>query len=473
MIEPRQTSDSAAREPRLRAAVADAVTRWRAGKAPRPNIRRLPSAPRASEAQRPRTREDVLRPIPRRPSLFAMHPVSASAPLAPPVTFDVGFFACLARLVVWLKVALQLGASMMRDRLAGTSTIERRARRMRESLEQVGGTFVKLGQQIAMRIDLLPWEYCVEFSKMLDRMAPFPVAQALAAVERAAGRPWPEVFATFDPDPVGAASVACVYQAQLKDGTKVAVKIRRPGIGRTFTADFRVLDWLFGLVEKLAIVRPGFTINLRKELRETLMEELDFRREAQFQHAFRRNARRRSRRSFFTAPRVHFEISNDEVLVQEFVSGMWLWEVIAAVEQNDPEGNAMMRRLNIDPAIVARRILWVAFWSIDENLFFHADPHPANIVVGQDSTLTFVDFGSCGSFDDEQRWAAERIAACMQNDDAEGMARATLKMLEPLPPVDVSSLMKEAQTEYVRVLATFRTKAKHTEWWSAPRPGCG
>lgn len=355
--------------------------------------------------------------------------------------------------------------ALLRDRATGDGTSEQRARRMRESLERIGGTFVKLGQQIAMRIDLLPWEYCVEFSKMLDRMAPFPIDAALAAVDAAVGRPWQEVFETFDPEPVGSASIACVYQARLKDGTKVAVKIRRPGIGQTFAADFRVLDWLCALVEALAIVRPGFTRNLRRELRETLMEELDFRREAHFQHAFHHNARRRSRRDFFTAPRVYFELSNDNVLVQEFVSGMWLSEIIAAVEQNDPEGHAMMRRLNIDPALVGRRILWAAFWSVDENLFFHADPHPANIVVGPDSTLTFIDFGSCGSFNDEQRWAVERIGTCMQQGDAEGMARATLKLLEPLPPVDLPGLMKEAQAEYVRVLYTFRTKAKHTEWW--------
>jgi predicted unusual protein kinase regulating ubiquinone biosynthesis (AarF/ABC1/UbiB family) len=195
------------------------------------------------------------------------------------------------------------------------------------------------------------------------------------------------------------------------------------------------------------------------------MEELDFRREAQFQHAFRRNAKRRSRRDFFTAPRVHFDLSTDQVLVQEFVAGMWLWEVIATVEQNDPEGLAMMQEMNIDPALVGRRILWTAFWSIEENLFFHADPHPANILVGPDSTLTFIDFGSCGSFNDEQRWAAERIGTSMQRDDAEGMARATFKLLEPLPPVDLTELMKEAQAEYVRVLYTFRTRARHTEWW--------
>jgi predicted unusual protein kinase regulating ubiquinone biosynthesis (AarF/ABC1/UbiB family) len=316
-----------------------------------------------------------------------------------------------------------------------------------------------------MRIDVVPWEYCAELSKMLDRMPPFPVEQALAAVERAAGRPWTEVFTVFDPQPVGSASLACVFQAVLRDGSKVAVKVRRPGIGDVFAADFRVLDWLFGSLEALAILRPGFTGDLRREFRETLLEELDFRKEAQFQYIFRRNAPREEGRDFFTAPKVYPELSSEEVIVQEFVSGMFLWEVIAAIEHRDPEGLAMMQRMRIDPATVARRVMWSSFWSMEENLFFHADPHPANIVVGENSTLTYIDFGSCGSFNNEQRWAMQRIARAMQAGDAERMARATLKMMEPFPPIDVVGVMKEVQEEYTRVLYTFRTKAKHTQWW--------
>ncbi len=416
------------------------------------------------EVRRRLTLEEVLVPIPRRPRLIA--PTDAvRPPRIQEVTFKAGLGRCVARLGLWLSVILRVVVVRLADKLRRRDTVQRRAERLREALERVGGTFVKFGQQIAMRIDVVPWEYCIELSKMLDRMHPFPVEQALAAVERAAGRPWQDVFAVFDPEPVGSASVACVYQATLKNGTKVAVKVRRPDIGATFMADFRVLDWLFALIEGLAILRPGFTANVRREFRETLLEELDFRKEAHFQHIFKRNVRKHARKDFFTAPAVHFELSNDEVIVQEFVAGMWLWEVIAAVESVDPAGHALMRELNIDPALVARRILWASFWSMDENLFFHADPHPANMVVGQDSTLTFVDFGSCGSFNNEQRWAVLRMVAAMENDDAEGMARAAVKMTEPYPPMDVDALMREAQEEYTRVLYTFRTKAKHTEWW--------
>lgn len=457
--------DAVTRAARVRAAADAGIRRWRQRMADPSSAPAAAGSTEAAAPVSPRSNDEVFVPLQQRRPFLEPTGEWLRLPAMTPVVFRASSLRCLVRLWQWLTVAAHLQLALIQDRFAGNGSQESRARRLRQSLERAGGTFVKLGQQVAMRIDLLPWAYCVEFSRMLDRMAPFPLEQALAAIERAAGRPWQEVFDSFDPEPIGSASIACVYQARLKDGTHVAIKVRRPGIGDIFLADFRILDGLFGVVEALALVRPGFTRNLRRELRETLMEELDFRREAQFQHAFRHNARRKSRRTFFTAPRVYFEFSNDDVLVQEFVTGMWLSEVIATVEEGDATGLALMRQLNIDPGLVGRRILWASFWSIEENLFFHADPHPANIVVGPDSTVTFIDFGSCGSFNDEQRSALEQIGTSMRRDDAEGMARGSLKLFEPMPPVDLPGLMKEAQAEYVRVLYTFRTKAKHTEWW--------
>jgi ubiquinone biosynthesis protein len=386
-------------------------------------------------------------------------------PGLPRPIFKAGLVACFRRLLLWAWVVVDVVGGRLWDQVRGRDSIDRRARRLRSTLEQAGGTFVKLGQQISMRIDLVPWDYCVELSKMFDLMPPFPVEEALEAIERAARRPWQDVFRIFDPVPVGSASIACVYQAELKDGSKVAVKVRRPGIGRVFMADLRILGWLLRVAEFLTIVRPGFTGHFRRDLRETLLEELDFMREGHFQDIFRREAGKHAATRFFTAPRVYFELSNQEVLVQEFASGMWLREVLSAVEQNDPAGHAMMRSLGIDPASVARNVLRAGFWGMSENLFFHADPHPANIVVGPAGMLTFIDFGSCGSYNEEQRWATERTVACMRRGDVEGMSRATLRLFEPFPPMDITPLMREARAENSRVLRTFGTKARYTHWW--------
>ena len=408
--------------------------------------------------------ETILRSMPRREQAIGQQAGSFRLPYIVSLNYRANSWKSLGRLLTWFRVLAYLMLSNLGDRLLRRDTVERRAVRLRKTLENAGGTFVKIGQQAAMRIDLLPWAYCIELSKMLDTMAPFPVEQALQAVERTIQRPWQEVFDVFDPVPVGSASIACVYQATLKNGTKVVVKVRRPGIIDLFLADLQVLDWIAEIAEFLTIFRPGFTRNLRSELRETLTEELDFQREGRFQDTFRRNAKK-SGKDFFSAPKVYFEFSGEEVLVQEFITGLRLWEVIAAVEGKSPKGRVWLSQLNIDPKVVARNILWANFWSADEHIFFHADPHPANIIVRPNNEIIFIDFGSCGSFNNQQRIALEQMVLSMKNQDVETMARATFNMMEPLPPVDIPSLIKQAQEEYMRVLYTFNTPAEYTQYW--------
>ena len=408
--------------------------------------------------------DSILQSIPRRQQSVPPDERKLWIPYVEQLPIRKTFGRSLRRLFAWMRVILTIGLGNFFDQLLRRDTVERRAARFRRALERAGGTFVKLGQQLAMRVDLLPWAYCVELSKMLDRMVPFATEQALQAVERTIKRPWQEVFDVFDPKPIGSASLACVFQATLKNGTKVVVKVRRPGIKELFVSDLQVLDWIAGLAEFLTILRPGFTQKLRVDLREILMEELDFRREARFADIFRRNARKTGW-TFFTAPHVYFEYSGDEVLVQEFVSGLWLWEVISISEQKNVRGLKLLKDLNIDPAVVARRILLAFFWSADEHVFFHADPHPANILIRPDNEITFIDFGSCGSFNNQQRIALEQMVLSMKNQDVEAMTRASLSLMEPLPPVDVPSLVKQAQEEYMRVLHTFNTPAEYTQYW--------
>ena len=445
------------RSERIRSTVQAAVLDWRAGTG-EPEPRR-----QSSDAYPPL--ESVLQPMVRRANLQreAAHDHDVIPSFTSP-RYRASFFRTIGRLGTWFYVILFNLVGNGFDWLLRRSSLERKAVHLRRSLEIAGGTFVKIGQQAAMRIDLLPWAYCVELSRMHDRMVPFKVETALEAVERTTGRPWQDIFAVFDPKPIGSASIACVYQAELKDGSKVAVKVRRPEIKQLFITDLRVLDWLASFAEFLSVFRQGFTTNLRLELRETLMEEVDFRKEARFQDTFRRNSAK-SGKDFFTAAKVYFEYSGEEVLVQEFVEGLWLWEVINAVETKRPQARATLRKLNIDPAIVARRIMWACFWSMDEHLFFHSDPHPANIVIRPNNELTFIDFGSCGSFNNTQRIALEQMALALEKQDAEGMALASLTLMEPIPLVDLPKLLKDAIEEHTRVLQTFNTPAEYTQYW--------
>ena len=440
----------------VRESVFKGVRAWR--------MRQEAAAGRDGERAEYPPAESILQSIPRRKQMIPPDERKLWLPYVEPLVIGNALGKSLMRLMTWFRLILTIVLGNLFDRLLRLDTMERRAVRFRMALERAGGTFVKLGQQLAMRVDLLPWAYCVELAKMLDQMIPFPTEKALQAVVCTLQRPWQEVFEVFDPKPVGSASLACVYQATLKNGTKVVVKVRRPGVKELFVADLQVLDWLAGLAEFLTLIRPGFTRKLRAELRDVLMGELDFRREGRFQDIFRRNVRKTGWK-FFTSAKVYFEYSGDEVLVQEFVSGLWLWEVISIVEQKSAPGRALLKKLNIDPKVLARRILTATFWSVDEHIFFHADPHPANILVHPNNELTFIDFGSCGSFNNQQKVALEQMALSMKSQDVEAMTRASLSLLEPLPPVDVPTLIKNAQEEYMRVLRTFNTPAEYTQYW--------
>ncbi len=387
-----------------------------------------------------------------------------SLPIEQPVRFKTSRIRALGRLFIWGYILLFFILGTLWDRLLGRDSEGRRAVRLRRAFEKAGGTFVKLGQQLSMRVDFLPWAYTVELAKMLDQVPPFPLEQAIEAIERSTGQPLQETFAVFDPEPIGSASVANVYQAILKTGEKVAVKVRRPGIGEVFMADFKVMDWFLDLAEFMTLIRPGYTRNLRAEFQNTLLEELDFIQEAHFQDMFRRNAKK-SGKKFFTAPKVYFELSNREVVVEGYTAGIWLWEIMAAVEQNNLQAWALMHQLNIEPKKVAERLLWVNYWGMQENLIFHADPHPANVIVGRNSKLTFIDFGSCGSFNRDQRTGLELMAVASGNQDPEGMARGSMKLIEPLPPLDVNQVFEEIEAEFTRVLAILKNSRRQSEWW--------
>jgi ubiquinone biosynthesis protein len=443
-----------ARRDALRNAVGSGVARWRAANG---SLRAVHSTTESDHA-----RPGTLTTLPRRKFLNARFGDTAP-PQMRVLDFRISHLRVLGRCWVWSNVLLSTAAGVMWDQLRGANTMARRAVRIRRAFERMGGTFVTIGQRLGMRLDLLPAAYGEELSRMLDRMPPFPIEQAVAIVERTIKRPLQEIFAQFDPDPIVSMSTACTYQAILRTGEKVAVKVRRPGVGELFLADLKVFDLIAGLMEFLTIFRPGYTRNIRRELRETVLEELDFVREARHQDAFRRAARKSGKR-FFTAPRVHFELSGAEVIVQEFVSGMWLWELLAAVEQKNAPVLALAAQLNIDAETVARRLLWVGFWGWHENLFFLAEPHPNNIIVGASGKLTFIDFSSTGAMDRTKRRALQQNMYYALKRDPLNMARASLALLEPLPPVDLIELTRELESVNWQMIYAFESKATHRHW---------
>ena len=413
-----------------------------------------------AEAPIPLTRADVVRPMPRRKvSEYVVSP-TVSLPMARHVYFKAGTLRPLLRLFVWSWGAIRFYSGTLLDMIARRDTVQRRAVRLRRVFEDTGASFTKLGQQLSLRADILPYAYCAELAKMLDRVPAFPSQQAIEIIERNLGRSLGEVFEVFDPEPIGSASLACVYQARLKGGERVAVKVRRPGIGPLIAADLRALDWLLDTAEMLTIVQPGLTRRFRNDIRTILFNEMNFRLEARYIDLFRRRSRRRGD---VTAPRVYFQYCTEEILVSEFVSGVWMWEIIGAIDNNDEVFLAKLTSQGIDPKTLARKLIRIMHREVLEELFFHADPHPANIVISANNRICFIDFGAVGRFSTQTRKTWRELMHHMMNGDVTRMVNCSISFTGPLPPVDVERFGKEVEQIYADWM--YAQKSRDAEWW--------
>jgi len=399
--------------------------------------------------------------MPRREITHSIDALRVNVPRARRVYFKAGIILPTTRLFVWLSALIRFYFGNLVDRIRRRDSIDRRANRLRIVFEDVGGTFLKLAQQLSLRADMLPYEYCAELGKMLDRVPPFLTKQAIEVIERNIKRPLSDVFEVFDPDPIGSASLACVYQAQLKSGQRVAVKVRRPGIGPLIAADLRAMGWLLTVAETLTFIPPEVGRRFTEDFRTILFKEMNFRTEARYTDIFRRRAAKRKKD--VTAPRVYFEYCSEEVMVSELVSGVWMWELLAAVDANDQEFLAKVRSIGIEPKSLASKLVVVMLREAQEELFFHADPHPANLVILPNNKICFIDFGAIGRFSTKTRKLFRELQFHMSKSDIGRIANTALSLAGPLPPMDVDRLSAEMERIYSDWV--YAMNSRDAEWW--------
>jgi ubiquinone biosynthesis protein len=415
-----------------------------------------PLAPQASTNY-----ADVVRPMPRRQISHKFDGANVVLPRARRVFFKASIPLTISRLFVWLWGVIRFFSGNYFDTLRRRDTVARRAARLRSVFENTGASVVKLGQQLSIRADLLPYAYCAELGKMLDRIPAFPTSVAIEIIERSLGRRLGEVFQVFDPVPIGSASLAVVFQARLRTGEHVAVKVRRPGIGPQIAADLRALDWLLIVAETLTIIPPGITRRFREEFQTILFNEMNFRMEGRYCDLFRRRSEKRGRG--VTSPRVYFQYCTEEVLVSEFVSGVWMWEIMAAVDANDEAFLAQLKTRGIDPKTLAQKLVVVMHREVQEELFFHADPHPANIVIMPNNKICFIDFGAIGRFSTQIRKTFRELQHHMATGDIGRMVNCSLTLAGPLPPIDVEKIRWQIEKIYADWV--YAQNSKDAEWW--------
>ncbi|MFB6142983.1 MAG: ABC1 kinase family protein [Halorientalis sp.] len=267
-----------------------------------------------------------------------------------------------------------------RSRSVSPEVRRRRAVVLLDSLLTLGPTFIKLGQLLSTRPDILPPEYVDEFTKLQDRVPPAEWDAARPVVEAELG-PLDEAFESFETDPISGASLGQVYYAETDEGP-VAVKVRRPGVEDLVEADLQVIRWSLPVVMRFVDESRSFSLEtLADEFARTIREEMDYEREARMLTEIRGNFADDDR---IRIPEVDEERSTRRVLTMEYVEGTKISEV------------ARLDERGIDRTAVAETLQRVYLQMIVEDGVFHADPHPGNLAVQDDGTLVFYDFGMSG-----------------------------------------------------------------------------
>lgn len=278
-----------------------------------------------------------------------------------------------------------------------------RAVRLRLALETLGPIFVKFGQLLSTRRDLIPTDIADELAKLQDQVPPFPSAQAVALLETAYGKKLTEVFASFDATPVASASVAQVHFAVLPDGREVAVKVLRPGIKHTIEHDISLLQVCAGLIERWWAdgkrLKPKLVV---AEFEKYLHDELDLMREAANASQLRRNF---SDARLLLVPEVHWDWCFEQVMVMERMHGIPVSQIGA------------MREAGISLSKLASDGVEIFYTQVFRDGFFHADMHPGNILVARDGRYVALDFGIMGTLTDtDKNYLAQNFIAFFNRD---------------------------------------------------------
>lgn len=319
-------------------------------------------------------------------------------------------------------------ARMVGIETATTASDKPVAKRIRLALAELGTTYIKLGQVLSVRPDILPKSLLEELAELQDNAPVVPWDQIKALVEEELGRPITQLFLTFDEIPLASASIAQVHGATLLDGTEVAVKVQRPGIEKTLRSDLHILYTLARLIEGQIEVPGLYTpVEIVQEFETAISTELDFLQEARAATRFRAN---HQSIEGVVIPLIHKEICTRRVLVMERIHGRKL----NAVESGSQEGRLAMRKF-IES--------W--YFQLFEHGFFHGDPHPGNIMVLGEGKICFLDFGLTGTLSAEMQDVMTSIFAGLVFRDAEMVALAVYRAGATAERVDLKAFKGEIE----------------------------
>jgi ubiquinone biosynthesis protein len=273
--------------------------------------------------------------------------------------------------------------------------------RIRHVLEELGPTFIKLGQILATRVDLFPPQYIAEFEKLQDRVPPLAFEELLSQLEEDLGDGIDEVFSEVDKSPLAAASIAQVHKAVLKDGTPVILKIRRPGLRKLIAADLRLIHRIVDIAESESTeFRRFHPKEVLRQFNQSLRRELDLAAESRNAERIAANL---AENPDIRIPLVYWQWTCERLNVQEYIQG---------IQGRDLVG---LKQAGLDSKLLAERGTEAVMKMIMEDGFFHADPHAGNVFYLPDNKLAFIDFGMVGRLTEDRRDQVVRLLYGMTN----------------------------------------------------------
>lgn len=348
----------------------------------------------------------------------------------------------------YLHRALQVGWVCLRNlieillhRLRGRRVVSG-PQRLRLLLEELGGSFLKFGQILSLQIDTLPLEYCDALLNLLDRVPPFSREGVRRVFQDERGSAPETLFAQFDYKPLASASIGQVHRAVLHDSTPVAVKVQRPGIREIFRRDAVLLNLFVRIVFLLKIRSLYFMRDPVREFNEWIQDELDYRREAAYAEVLRRNAQETRTEA---VPRIHWHLTTSRILTMDFLEGYSVLEYLRLRDERDEQRLAELDRLGFDPPKFISNVIGNFLSDAFRFGLFHADLHPANLLILKDNVVGYVDFGIVGHLTAEARRKQIHLSMAYARGRADEIFSAFLSVSTFTEGVDLAGFRRELE----------------------------
>ncbi|MGB3516383.1 MAG: AarF/ABC1/UbiB kinase family protein [Elainellaceae cyanobacterium] len=348
-----------------------------------------------------------------------------------------------------LEVVLRRGWDYMRRLLSGSKTDEPEPpppEVLRSILVDLGPVYVKLGQLLSTRPDLLSPEYIAALSELQSGVPPVPPAEIERFIRQQMPQPVTEVFAEFNYQAIAAGSIGQTHRAKLKNGRDVAVKVQRPGIENLVARDVAIIQYIAKLVSATNFGQRYNIVALAEEFSRAIQAELDFSQEASYTDQLRQNLSKSQwfDPSLIVVPEIIWELTTSNIMVMEWLQGKPLLTA-------EVQASAAGQELNERRSEISQLLFRAFFQQYLIDGFFHADPHPGNLFYLDDGRVAILDCGMMGTLDPRTRTTLTEMILAIVSTDAQRCTQLTLRLAEPMQPIDLIQL----ESDYRRLLRRY------------------